>query len=110
MSTRVVLGQKTLRSHDIIWDTECSHWLHGKQMKHREFNKKKHRIDFVGFGDEMEAARELEAGVTCPQSTVPSPHRIDCLRGANLTAGWTSRNEGFSTLMCGLKRQSCTQR
>ena len=67
---RVMLGQKTLRSHDIIWDTGCSDWLHGNQMKHREFNAQRSEMDFVGFGDGMEAMSTVEAGVTYPQFTV----------------------------------------
>ena len=107
---RVMLGQKTLKTHDIIWDTGCSDWLHGKQMKHREFNTQRSRMDFVGFGDDMEAVSNVEAGVAYPQFTVKSSHRLDCLRGANLGAGWTSRNEGFSTLICGFKGKSCIQK
>ena len=90
--------------------TGCSDWLHGNQMKHREFNVKKSEMDFVGFGDGMEAMRKYEVGVTYPQFTVQISHRLDCLRGANLAAGRTSRNEGFSTLICGFKGKSCIQK
>jgi hypothetical protein len=92
------------------WDTGCSDWLHGKQMKHRESDPHKCRMDFEGFGDDMEAVSKVEAGVAYAQFTVPSSHRLDSLRGANLAAGWTSRNEGYSTLICGPKGQSCIHR
>ena len=77
---RVVFGQKTLRSHAIIWDTGCSDWFHENQMKHREFNTQRSNMDFVGFGDDMEAVSKVEAGVTYPQFTVKTSQHLDCLR------------------------------
>jgi hypothetical protein len=105
---RVMAGRsKKLRGHDTIWGTGCSGWLHGEQMEFREYNPHKCRIEFEGFGDDMGAVSKVEAGVAYEQFTVPSFHRLDNLRGANLAAGWTSRNEGFSTFICGSKGQSC---
>ena len=65
-------------------------------------------MTFEGFGENMEAISSVVAGIAYPQFTVKELHRLDDLGSSNLGAGWTSRKQGFSTMISS-KGDSCIQ-
>ena len=106
---KVNLGKKSkLRSTDLVWDTGSTNFLHGPKTKQREFNAHNEKKIFEGFGENMEAISSVVAGIAYPQFTVKESHRLDDLGSSNLGAGWTSRKQGFSTMISS-KGDSCIQ-
>ena len=91
-----------MRSTNLVWDTGSIDFLHGPKPKQREFNAHE------GFGENMEAISTVVAGIAYPQFTVKESHRLNDLGSWSLGAGWTSRKQGFSTMITS-KGISCIQ-